>query len=52
MDRKCSKKLGTYSLGISIVRKVCLNSEERRFVEDDPNRNANEAIFVLVRDKT
>ncbi|MGD0387918.1 MAG: homoserine O-acetyltransferase [Tepidisphaeraceae bacterium] len=41
-----------HRLGISIVRKVCLNSEERRFVEDDPNRNATEAIFVLVRDKT
>jgi len=40
-----------HRLGISIVRKVCLNSEERRFVEDDPNRNATEAIFVLVRDK-
>ncbi|MGD0768464.1 MAG: homoserine O-acetyltransferase [Tepidisphaeraceae bacterium] len=41
-----------HRLGISIVRKVCLNSEERRFVEDDPNRNATEAIFVLVREKT
>jgi homoserine O-acetyltransferase/O-succinyltransferase len=36
-------------MGIEIERKVCLNSEERRFVEDDPNLNATEAIFVLVR---
>lgn len=39
-------------LGISVVRKVCLNSEERRFVEDDPNHNATEAIFVLVREES
>jgi len=39
-----------HRLGISIVRKVCLNSEERRLVEDDPNRNATEAIFVLVKE--
>jgi homoserine O-acetyltransferase len=39
-----------HRLGISIVRKVCLNREEGRFVEDNPNRNATEAIFVLVRE--
>jgi homoserine O-acetyltransferase len=39
-----------HRLGISIVRKVCLNSEEQRLVEDDPNLNATEAIFVLVRE--
>ncbi|MGD1276870.1 MAG: homoserine O-acetyltransferase [Tepidisphaeraceae bacterium] len=38
-----------HRLGIRIVRKICLNSEERCFVEDDPNNNATEAVFVLVR---
>ena len=39
-----------HRLGISIIRKVCLNSEDQRLVEDDPNLNATEAIFVLVRE--
>jgi homoserine O-acetyltransferase len=38
-----------HRLNISIVREVCLNSDEQRFVDDDPNLNATEAIFVLVR---
>jgi homoserine O-acetyltransferase len=37
-------------LGIGVERKVCINSQERRLVEDDPNLNATEAIFVLARD--
>jgi homoserine O-acetyltransferase len=37
-------------LGIDIIRRICIDSEQHRFVEDDPNLNATEAIFVLVRD--
>jgi homoserine O-acetyltransferase len=39
-----------HRLGISIVRKVCLNSQTQEFIEDDPNLNATEAVFVLVRE--
>ncbi len=38
-------------LGISIVRKICINSEEMRVVDDDANKNATEAVFVLVRNR-
>lgn len=35
--------------GIRVLRQVCLNTETGAVVDDDPNLNANEAIFVLSR---
>jgi homoserine O-acetyltransferase len=36
-------------LGIGITQKVCLSSQTGQLVADNPNLNATEAIFVLVR---